>query len=489
MSEWATTPLFGSDPSNARGQRAGASDPFEYALPRRPKRSSGSKRTYKGFFVTKGGARIGAVKVFFDPAYTASFGVECANLARNEQLGVGPRILAIGYGCAPGERKACPFIVEQDAGVSLSAALKGTPIPGKVAQPLLSPDHPDAERQVAKILLDVMCELMSLHSHGLFHGDVKSPNIAVRSIGPNPWDVRATLIDFDLSSAVRLGAPANGTQAYRRRLFASRKAAPRPLELDLGCLALVACELRHGRPITKLTREETDDILGGKLRFFSLTPDGIASTSMLTRELDIDPLAKVCGLARIEDCGLPQRVLPVARNVIRHGGYADAEDLEVLGNVPEVILAMRSKEMGRLVFERYQESILASGETPAYETFDDQPTDLQESCYAQAEHAIAKVEALGYVVVPKAEAEPPDVVTSFAAHELKRLALMEHRRWFDERTRQGWVFGPVRDDDRKVNPLLVPYEQLPAKDREKNLLAARDVIPLLDYLGLSVVRP
>ena len=36
-----------------------------------------------------------------------------------------------------------------------------------------------------------------------------------------------------------------------------------------------------------------------------------------------------------------------------------------------------------------------------------------------------------------------------------------HNNWMKEKTRQGWVYGPVKDFEKKIHPDLVPFDQLP----------------------------
>jgi len=50
----------------------------------------------------------------------------------------------------------------------------------------------------------------------------------------------------------------------------------------------------------------------------------------------------------------------------------------------------------------------------------------------------------------------------------EKLSEMEHRRWMAERHMDGWRYGPKRDDARKIHPLLVPYEQLPESEKNKD---------------------
>jgi len=45
------------------------------------------------------------------------------------------------------------------------------------------------------------------------------------------------------------------------------------------------------------------------------------------------------------------------------------------------------------------------------------------------------------------------------------LARNAHEVWAEMRMRDGWTYGPERDDMRKLHPCLVRFEDLPEVDR------------------------
>ena len=45
-----------------------------------------------------------------------------------------------------------------------------------------------------------------------------------------------------------------------------------------------------------------------------------------------------------------------------------------------------------------------------------------------------------------------------------------HNSWLEEKRRDGWKFGPVKDADKKEHPCFVPYDQLPSEQKAKDYL-------------------
>lgn len=46
----------------------------------------------------------------------------------------------------------------------------------------------------------------------------------------------------------------------------------------------------------------------------------------------------------------------------------------------------------------------------------------------------------------------------------------QHKQWMEERLAAGWTWGPHKDNDKKTNPALVPFEQLPPSEQAKDTL-------------------
>lgn len=49
---------------------------------------------------------------------------------------------------------------------------------------------------------------------------------------------------------------------------------------------------------------------------------------------------------------------------------------------------------------------------------------------------------------------------------------VSHDSWLEEKRRDGWKYGPVKDAEKKEHPCFVPYEQLPYEQMVKDYIFA-----------------
>ena len=54
--------------------------------------------------------------------------------------------------------------------------------------------------------------------------------------------------------------------------------------------------------------------------------------------------------------------------------------------------------------------------------------------------------------------------------------------------REGWTYGPVRDDANKKHPDLIPYSALPDSEKEYDRQMAFDTIKLVKKLGFDLIK-
>ncbi len=118
-----------------------------------------------------------------------------------------------------------------------------------------------------------------------------------------------------------------------------------------------------------------------------------------------------------------------------------------------------------------------------WEDLSDEDRELSRSGADGVIHGLA---AIGCELVPLRHWGAP--ATTFTDAEVETLARFEHERWRVERVAAGWRHGPQRDDHRKLNPLLMPWDELPRPDMERNRDAARARPPMLARAGFEPVR-
>jgi hypothetical protein len=70
----------------------------------------------------------------------------------------------------------------------------------------------------------------------------------------------------------------------------------------------------------------------------------------------------------------------------------------------------------------------------------------------------------------------------------ERLAENAHELWAAQRFSDGWTYGPGRDDVRKQNPCLVPYEELPESEKQYDRLIAMETLKTIVALGFRIVH-
>jgi uncharacterized membrane protein len=115
--------------------------------------------------------------------------------------------------------------------------------------------------------------------------------------------------------------------------------------------------------------------------------------------------------------------------------------------------------------------------------WDELSEEFKESNRAQAREIGEKLAAIGCLMVPTFD---PALDFAFDDDEMQQLARLEHERWLDERTAQGFEFGPVRGE--RTRPDLVPWEQLSDEARLRNMQSVQRIPGLLTRIGFQVLR-
>ncbi|MBQ9185653.1 MAG: Ryanodine receptor Ryr [Bacteroidales bacterium] len=68
------------------------------------------------------------------------------------------------------------------------------------------------------------------------------------------------------------------------------------------------------------------------------------------------------------------------------------------------------------------------------------------------------------------------------------LAENTHEVWSKGRMREGWTYGPCRDDANKKHPDLLPYAALSDGEKEYDRATAINAIKLIAKLGYKISK-
>jgi len=154
----------------------------------------------------------------------------------------------------------------------------------------------------------------------------------------------------------------------------------------------------------------------------------------------------------------------------------------------EVILSSHMEQLAQAAHEGYLKELQAAGTTdhPSAVAWIDLTEDKRDANREQARHIAEHLNMIGYSY--DSGDTPFPSVKKLSEEEVLLIAQNEHIRWMNERIAAGWVYGPVRDDERLIHPLLVEWEALSEEEQKKDVDVARKIIPLLKSVGLRVYK-
>lgn len=164
----------------------------------------------------------------------------------------------------------------------------------------------------------------------------------------------------------------------------------------------------------------------------------------------------------------------------------------------EVMLAdnMLTARLARAIHARYLQNIRNRGSDGEKTTagypgdegnihitdYDSLPEEIRFSNYDNAIHIPSKLLSIGYRIKPVREGYRPYTLR-LKEEEIENMASLEHLRWCWDKRLNGWIYGSIKDGDKKTHPGLVPYEQLPEQEKEKDRALVRLIPSLLQDIG------
>ena len=144
--------------------------------------------------------------------------------------------------------------------------------------------------------------------------------------------------------------------------------------------------------------------------------------------------------------------------------------------------------LAKAIHEEYCRKERAKGETPDTNSsmvpWMELPQSLQTANLAQAEDIPNKLRKLGYEIVDTGGVPPSQVILDPAT--IEALSATEHDRWMAEKERGGWKYAPVADKPNLLHNLLIPYDELPEEEKQKDRDTLNNIPILLDKVGYRI---
>ena len=154
--------------------------------------------------------------------------------------------------------------------------------------------------------------------------------------------------------------------------------------------------------------------------------------------------------------------------------------------VPRPLLE-NMERLARAIHEDYI-STQKQRKEPIYvaEDFDQLEPSTRYSNLRQAMNMNKKLRALGYAMVQTNE--PDAAVKTLDSEAIEHYAILEHEDWMRGKERYGWTYSAVRNDALKQHDCLLPWSELPQKQKQKDIDTAENIIKLASMAGMKIVR-
>ncbi len=70
----------------------------------------------------------------------------------------------------------------------------------------------------------------------------------------------------------------------------------------------------------------------------------------------------------------------------------------------------------------------------------------------------------------------------------ENIAKLLHAKWLHGKAEHHWSYSPRYSPAQKQHPMMLPWEQLPAKHKRSEIERTRDTLEILDSINLKIAR-
>jgi hypothetical protein len=175
-------------------------------------------------------------------------------------------------------------------------------------------------------------------------------------------------------------------------------------------------------------------------------------------------------------------------DILRHKNINIFSIINELGNW-EAIVGESLDKLARAIHEDYCRNMGQRGETadtnPTLKSWDRLEESLKEANRNQADHIPVKLRTIGCQIVSW---EDREIDFTFSPREILLLEEMEHQRWVTDKIMSGWKCGLVKDPIKRLQPLLIPWDELSSAEKQKDRDAVLNIPNILKIVAKGIRR-
>lgn len=242
----------------------------------------------------------------------------------------------------------------------------------------------------------------------------------------------------------------------------------------------LAPQLLHGYGGKEIT-----SIDEGVLRAFLLTKEykhGVRSMNAIVA------ISQLSGKTSFEPSSLPSEA-QLNLHVDGHDFYALMHLMELDKNLLE--------KLAEAAHEVFCEDLIVKGykygtvtqeskkEHSSLKPYTKLPENEKESNRNNVKDIPNKLAIVGYAMIPARGSETPG---KFQNDDIEKLAIMEHERWMQEKLDAGWQYAKMTDKAKKFHRCLVPWEDLPEDEKEKDRVLVKGIPTILAKAGYIMIN-
>ncbi len=199
--------------------------------------------------------------------------------------------------------------------------------------------------------------------------------------------------------------------------------------------------------------------------------------------------------------------IPIVMRMVESGGLAlllggdklNSQDQSSFGNLKifdlldqtctAELLQMGTHEvLARNLHAVYLEGLQNAGTSPhpdpTRKPWEELSEYIKEKNRKQADRIPLMLQEAGYRIAPLYDWDAENL--KFSGNEFTLMARLEHEHWCREKAAEGWIYGPEKDPHQKTNPSLLPWDELPEEEQDKNRNFIRGLPKLLARAGFQI---